>query len=102
TVAFVESHQAIVRARVALSREYAATARSLIESDPALAVVVAQFAEDAKVTTEATAALRSALAAAYPFVAIPSHGAAVTDAAVNDDGNVVATGSTDGSVHIWQ
>jgi len=101
-VALLERSQAIGRARVAQSREYAASSLSLVGSNPALAVAVARAAEEVTHTPEATAALRTALAAAYPSVSIPAVGAGVTDAAVDRHGGILATGSTDGIVRVWR
>ncbi|MGW5861664.1 nSTAND1 domain-containing NTPase [Streptomyces sp. NPDC055239] len=97
----VESeHRAITTQRQALSRQLATQSEAIIGTDPDLASLLAVHAYQTSHTAEATASLYNA--AELPLRArLTGHTDEVSAVAFSLDGTMLATGSKDGTVRLW-
>lgn len=98
--AFVQRERAIDRARLALSRQYAAQADAALELDPEQSVALAARAATTAPTDEADSALRRAIRTSR-VRSIIEVGASVTDVDVAADASLVAAALDNGDVRIW-
>jgi WD40 repeat protein len=98
--ALIQRGAADERARVASSRELAASSLSVLPRDPELAVLLADEAARRHKTSEAEEALRRALAQSH--LALTLHaGAGPVTATFADHDRFVVTGGADGVVRVW-
>ena len=99
--AFIQRHQAQEQARVARSRELAASALLQEQTNPELSLALAVQAGRTAPTDEAATAIREALDASYARGVLEGHTEAVNSAAFSPDGSRIVTASDDGTVRIW-
>jgi WD40 repeat protein len=98
--AFVQRDRAIDRARLALSRQFAAQAVAALDVDPERSVALAARAATTAPTDEADSALRRAIRTSR-LRSIIEAGASVNDVDVAADASLVAAAIGNGDVRIW-
>ncbi len=99
--ALIQRDRANDRARLALSRQYAAQSVAALDVDPERSLVLAARAATTAPTDEADGALRRALRTSR-LRSLVDAGAAVDDVAAAADAPVVAGGLGNGDVRVWR
>jgi WD40 repeat protein len=99
-VALLERRRAVSNEETAVSRELAATATSLLPSDPELSNLLAIRAFEGKRTDQAQAALRRAVLATPLDILLTDRGEP-TRVAISPSGRRMAAGTEDGTVRVW-
>lgn len=102
----IEARQADTLARLAKSRELSLAALNQLDNDPQLALLLSIEAvlltpEDAQSPPEATDALYRSLRASQQDVVLAGHTDWVTAVAFSPDGRLIATGSLDNTIKVW-
>jgi WD40 repeat protein len=100
-LALVQRDRATERARLALSRQYAAQSVAALEVDPERSVVLAARAARTAPTDEADSALRRALRASR-LRSVVDAGAGVEDVDAAAAATVVAAALANGGVRVWK
>jgi WD40 repeat protein len=95
---FIDARHARERAQ---SRELAARANALLDSDPQASLALAVQAVEATPTEQAQDVLRASLEQANVRAVLRGHRRAVTVAAFSPDGRRIVTASDDGTARIW-
>jgi WD40 repeat protein len=98
--ALVQRHEAIAQRNQAQSRELAAAAVSQLAVDPELSLLLGLEAEETADTPESRDALRRAIVESHLLRTQRGHGDSVNDVAYSEDGDVLATASSDGTVRL--
>jgi WD40 repeat protein len=98
--AFVQRNHANERARLALSRQFAAQAVATLDVDPEQSLALAARAAATAPTNEAENALRRALRTSH-LRSIIDAGAPVHDTDLTANGRLVAAALENGSIRIW-
>jgi WD40 repeat protein len=101
TIAETAVAEAAADRQLALSHQFAAAARSQLNIDPELSVVLAREALLTRVTPEADGVLRQSLAQFYLERTLIGHTGAVLAAVLSPDGRRVATGGGDQTARVW-
>src|SRR5262249_17226090 len=99
--ALVQRSQAIHQSDLAGSRELAVESTAALGEDPELALLLATKAEARAHTSEATAALRTALDESRVRIRL-DHGGSVKNAVYSPDRRTVLTVSKDGTARTWR
>ena len=100
-LAFLQFRRAEDEAQVAQSRELAASSELALERNPDLALTLAVEAAKVDETPESTRALRQALEATYVQRELAGDGDAMTATAASPDGELTATGDSEGGLTVW-
>ena len=100
-VAIHQRREATQQRDIAVSRQLAASATGLLDTDPALGLSLAIRAEERRDTKQAEAALRQATYDAREVAAWPAHDGLLLAATPSHDGRSVVTAGQNGVVRIW-
>ncbi len=99
--ALIQRHQADQRARDAHSKELAARALGLRNTNPEAGLLLAVEAARTSETAEAERAIRQTIAGSDARGVLSQHADAVNSAVFSPDGRLAATASDDGGAWIW-
>ncbi|HEU5470443.1 MAG TPA: hypothetical protein VFV67_07305 [Actinophytocola sp.] len=100
--ALIQAAASAEASELAYSRQLAASARSQLQFDPELALLLATRAVDTRPTPEAQTALRQAVSDSRVRASVPTgHGRALC-VGFSPDGRRLVTSGDDGTVRIWQ
>ncbi len=99
-LAFILRGEAVNNGQLATSRQYAADSLNQLGNDAQLSLLLAVKAARVRQTAEALDALRRALPDNH-LVRTLNAGSEIYDAALSPDGSLIAAGSDDGVVRVW-
>jgi WD40 repeat protein len=99
--ALVQWNEAINQRNQAQSRALAAAAQSQLDIDPERSLLLASAAYAGAPTSQAVAALRTALQQSRVRVTVAAHQASVSGVVWSSDGRTVLTSARDGSLAAW-
>lgn len=88
--------------RLAVSRQLAVVSDSLADEAPATALLLSAQAYGSAPTTEAASSLLSQVQRRAPVASILNHLDAVESVAYSRDGSLVASGTNDGTIVVWE